>query len=128
MRNSNQSLLMFTSAKNSSCIPSSKFFDQQHRCHWYLSVIKKGPLWIVPVLLSFPSEVLRVPSNAREFPLSDKLEDVVRMVYTHYKLPITKLHVVYTSTKCFAHDVKHYCFVRLVVHDTDASNVGPRFV
>ena len=28
----------------------------------------------------------------REFPLSSKPEDVVRLVYTHYKVQITQLH------------------------------------
>ena len=32
------------------------------------------------------------PSANREFPLSSKLEDVVRLVYTHYKVQITQLH------------------------------------
>ena len=31
-------------------------------------------------------------SVAREFPLSSKPEDVVRLVYTHYKVQITQLH------------------------------------
>ena len=50
------------------------------------------------------------PSVAkREFPLSSKHENVVRLVYTHYKVQI-KLHsctVVYSSTRCLAHDVTH---------------------
>ena len=28
----------------------------------------------------------------RDFPLSSKREDVVRLVYTHYKVQITQLH------------------------------------
>ena len=35
-----------------------------------------------------------VNNTNREFPLSDKLEDMVRLVCTHYKVQIT---VVYTS-------------------------------
>ena len=34
----------------------------------------------------------RPPSANREFPSSSKLEDVVRLVYTHYKVQITQLH------------------------------------
>ena len=34
----------------------------------------------------------RVSVANREFPLSSKLEDVVRLVYTHYKVQITQLH------------------------------------
>ena len=38
---------------------------------------------------------------------------MVRLVYTHYKLQIT-VSVVYTSTRCLAHNVTHlYCFARL---------------
>ena len=44
----------------------------------------------------------------RDFPLSSKPEDVVRVVYTHTTR--CKLHsctVVYSSTRCLAHDVTH---------------------
>ena len=37
----------------------------------------------------------RQPSTSianRDFPLSSKPEDVVRVVYTHYKVQITQLH------------------------------------
>ena len=59
--------------------------------------------------------------------MSDKLEDVVRLVYTYYKLQITQLQVVYTSTSYLAANVTHHlhCFVWLVVHNIDVSNVGP---
>ena len=35
-------------------------------------------------------------SANREFPLSNKPEDVVRLVYTQYKVQITQLHSWYT--------------------------------
>ena len=34
----------------------------------------------------------RPPSANRDFPLSSKPEDVVRLVYSHYKVQITQLH------------------------------------
>ena len=59
-----------------------------------------------------------------EFPWSDKLEYVVRLVYTPYKLYYYTQYMIYTSTRCLANDVKH-CFARMIVHDIDDSNVGP---
>ena len=56
-----------------------------------------------PIPQFFPNFLLRsktylkeCPPSAsianREFPLSSKHEDVVRLVYTHYKVQITQLH------------------------------------
>ena len=66
----------------------------------------------------------------REFPLSNLIEDVVRVFYTHYISTSYKLHcctVVYTSARCLAHHVTQYmhCFMGFVVHSIDACNVGP---
>ena len=51
-------------------------------------------------------------------------EDVVRLVYTHYKVQITLLLIamVYTSTRCLAPDIAHYLhhFERLVVYNIDS--------
>ena len=46
-------------------------------------------------------------SYGREFPLSNKYEDVVRLVHAHYKGAIYTAVVVYSSTRCLAHDVAH---------------------
>ena len=57
----------------------------------------------LPIPQFFPNFLLRSktylkerPPSARvvsrEFPLSSKPEDVVRLVYTHYKVQITQLH------------------------------------
>ena len=67
----------------------------------------------LPIPQFFPNFLLRSktylkerpPSANMEFPLSSKLEDVVRL---H-----TRLHsctVVYSSTRCLAHDVTHAHF------------------
>ena len=76
---------------------------------------------VQPPLSARPVQVLQI----EEFPFSDKLEDVMRLVHTHYKLQITQLYSGFA--RYLVHDVTHYlhCFVHLVVHNTDASNVGP---
>ena len=53
-------------------------------------------------MLQYISHVLQ----NREFLV---FKDVVRLVYTHYKVQVTRYGytVVYTSTRCLAHDVTH---------------------
>ena len=54
----------------------------------------------LPIPQFFPNFLLRsktyLPPSASvanmEFPLSSKLEDVVRLVHTHYTVQITQLH------------------------------------
>ena len=57
----------------------------------------------LPIPQFFPNFLLKSktylkerPTSAgltnKEFPLSSKPEDVVRLVYTHYKVQITQLH------------------------------------
>ena len=82
----------------------------------YCSLVKVGPLWIVhpphPPPPQFCLEFLlrsrtylkeRPPTYTysasianRDFPLSSKHEDVVRMVYTHYKVQNMLLHKWFT--------------------------------
>ena len=56
-----------------------------------------------PIPQFFPNFLLRSKTHLKErppsasvtnteFPLSSKLEDMVRLVYTHYKVQITQLH------------------------------------
>ena len=49
----------------------------------------------------------------RQFPLSSKPEDVVRLVYTHYKVQIPQSLTTFTA------------FEHLLVHNIATSNVSP---
>ena len=59
----------------------------------YHSLTKEGPLTLVcpPPNLELTCKSAHLAAK-REFPLSNKLEDVVRQVCTHYKVQITQLH------------------------------------
>ena len=65
----------------------------QKRAHYGLSA---RPQFFPNFLLRFKNYLKErplCPSVAyREFPLSSKPEDVVRLVYTHYKVQITQMH------------------------------------
>ena len=68
-----------------------------------------------------------IANSNRDFPLSSKPEDVVRRIYTTTTCKLHSCTVVYTSTRCLAHNVTHYlhCFEHLAEHNIDSSSVGP---
>ena len=89
--------------------------------------------------------LLRSKTYLKEHPPSGSIvnrnlsrpEHVVRLVYTHYKVQTRIIMyswcklccctLVYTSIGCLAHDTTNclHPFERLVVDNTDSSNVGP---